>query len=187
MSWYEFLLFVHVLGAAAWLGSGILLVVLGARLSRARESAGLKTLFDQAGWLSTRFFTPVSLVVLVAGLLLVWEGDWPWTALWVEIGYLGFAATFVTGFFVLAPRAEKVAAIIERDGGVSAEANDGIRRLFVLMRLDYAILAMVVADMTLKPTTDDVGVLVGMAAVVAIVGAVVLRTVRAPAAHAPSA
>ena len=180
MSWYEFLLFVHVLGAAAWLGAGILLVVLGARLERAGETAGVKSLFDQAEWLSLRFFTPVSLVVLVAGLLMVWEGDWPWTALWIEIGYLGFAATFVTGFFVLGPQAKKVAAIIERDGGVSAEANEGIRRLFVLMRIDYTVLAMVVADMTLKPTTDDVAVLVGMAAVIAIVVVIVLRAVRAP-------
>ena len=60
-------------------------------------------------------------------------------------------------------------AIIERDGGVTPEASDGIRRLFVLMRIDYAVLAVVIADMTLKPTRDDVGVLVGMAAVVAIV------------------
>jgi uncharacterized membrane protein len=186
VSRYEFLLFVHVLCAAAWLGGGIMLVVLGARFERARDTAGTASVFSQAEWLATRFFPPISLAVLVAGLLLVWDGGWSWHALWIEIGYIGFAATFVTGFFVLGPQAKKAAAIIERDGGVSAEANDGIRRLFVLMRIDYAVLAMVIADMTLKPNPDDIGVLVGMAAVVAIVAALVLRTLREPAPHARS-
>jgi hypothetical protein len=143
----------------------------------------MRGVFAQAEWLATRYFPPISLAVVVAGLLLVWDGPWSWHALWIEIGYIGFAATFVTGLFVLGPQAKKAAAIIERDGGVSAEASDGIRRLFVLMRIDYAVLAMVIADMTLKPTPDDVGVLVGMAAVVAIVTGLVLRAVRAPALH----
>jgi hypothetical protein len=184
VSWYEFLLFVHVLGAAAWLGAGILLLVLGARFERARDTAGMKSLFDQAEWLSTRLFVPISLVVLVTGLLMVWDAGLSWHALWIEIGYIGFAATFATGFFVLGPRAKSAAAIIERDGGVSAEALERMRQLFVIMRIDYAVLAMVVADMTLKPKPDDVGVLVGMAAVVAIVGAVVLHSVRTTPAPA---
>lgn len=80
------------------------------------------------------------------------------------LGLAGFAATFLTGVFVIKPRSEKLAAMIERDG-MSAEALAGGRQLLVIGRSDYVVLFLVVADMVLKPTKDDVGTLVVMAAI----------------------
>ena len=52
------------------------------------------------------------------------------------------------------------------------------------MRIDYAVIGLVIADMTIKPTGDDVFTLLLMAAVLVIVVALVLRSERSsPAAE----
>src|SRR5688500_18885434 len=101
MTYYEVLLLVHVLGVAVWLGVGVALLVIGNRFRTGGDNAGLKSLFDQTEWLTQRIFIPVSLLVLVAGILLVIEGPWSFGDLWVVLGLAGFAATFLTGILVL--------------------------------------------------------------------------------------
>jgi uncharacterized membrane protein len=171
MSYYEVLLFVHVFGVAIWFGTGFALLLIGNRFDRANDHAGLRSLFDQADWLTKRIFIPVSLIVLVAGILLVIEGPWAWDQLWVLLGLVGFAATFLTGILVLSPLAKGIAAELSRDG-----MNDSVARsigsMFTKMRIDYVIIGLVIADMTLKPSSDDVFTLVLMAAV--LIGAIVL-------------
>jgi hypothetical protein len=100
------------------------------------------------------------------GILLVIEGPWTFGMLWVVLGLVGYAATFVTGLFILRPNAERVAATIERDGRMTEESAAETAKLFQHMRIDYGIIAAVIADMALKPTADDIGALVAIAAVV---------------------
>jgi hypothetical protein len=65
----------------------------------------------------------------------------------------------------------------EREG-MAEQTVRRMRDLFVLARIDYAVLLMVVADMVLKPTGDDVAVLAVMTAVIAVVAVVSIRSVR---------
>jgi uncharacterized membrane protein len=180
MSYYNVLLFAHIAAAVVWIGGGVGLVTLASRFFHARDTAALKGLLDQATWFSTRVFIPASLAVLVLGILLVIEGPWSFDQLWIVLGLVGFATTFVTGLLILKPRGDAISAIMERDGGMSPEAAARTRELFLLTRIDYAVLFMVVADMALKPSADDAWTLVAMAAVIAIVAALVVRAVRAP-------
>ena len=53
-----------------------------------------------------------------------------------------------------------------------------IGSMFARQRIDYTVIALVVADMTLKPTGDDVLTLVLMAAVLAAVVVLVVRGER---------
>ena len=184
MSYYDVLLFVHIAAAVVWIGGGVGLVLLANRFSRARETAALKSLLDQTTWLSTYVFIPASLVVLLAGILLVIEGPWSFGQLWVVLGLLGFAATFLTGLLILKPRADAIGSIMQRDGGMSDEAAEKTRQFFLITRIDYAVLFMVIADMVLKPSADDVWTLVAMAVVILVVAALVVRAVRAPASVA---
>ena len=88
MSYYNVLLFLHIAGAVVWVGGGAALTILGTRFATV-DTPGLEGLFRQSAWLSSRVFTPASLVVLVAGILLVIEGPWSFSHLWVELGLLG--------------------------------------------------------------------------------------------------
>jgi uncharacterized membrane protein len=184
MSYYEALVFLHVAGAVVWVGGGVMLLIMGTRFDRVGDEASLKGLFDQASWFSNRIFIPVSLIVLVLGILAVIEGPWTFGQLWVLLGLAGFAATFLTGLLLIKPEAEAIGATIARDGGMTEESVAGMRRMFLKMRLDYAVFFVVIADMVLKPTGDDVGILVGMAVALAVVAALVVRRLSEPAAAA---
>ena len=60
-------------------------------------------------------------------------------------------------------------------GAMTAQAAAATRRLFVLSRIDYAVLFLVVAAMTLKPSVEDGLTLAGMGTVLVATGALVAR------------
>jgi len=109
------------------------------------------------------------------------ESDaWTFGYLWIVLGLIGYAATFVTGFFFLRPASERVGQEMERQGGrLTPELRANIRKLIVTARVDYVTFALVVLDMVAKPTGDDTGLLVAMAAILVAGIAYILVSVRA--------
>lgn len=186
MSYYEVLLFLHILAAAIWFGGGFILLVLGARLSRIRDNDGLESLFRQANFISTGVFIPSGLAVFFLGVLMVIEGEWTFGMLWIVLGLVGYAITFVTGLGLLMPQAKRIAAAIERDGGMTDESAADTAKLFRHMRIDYAVIGVVIADMALKPTAEDIAVLVLFAAIIGVVAASTLLGGRKGPRSAPS-
>lgn len=184
MTWYEILLLLHVVAAIVWLGSGLLLQILAHRAERSHDDAALARVAKDAAELGGVLFIPASLAVLVLGILLVIDGPWSLDFLWVVLGLVGYLATFLTGILVMKPGSEKIDAIIERDG-MSSEALTEIRKLLTKGRVDTVVLYLVVAIMVLKPTGDDVGLLVAMAAIVVAGVAYVVMRLRAIDAEAP--
>ncbi len=100
----------------------------------------------------------------------------------IVLGLVGFAPGFATGIAIAKPRAEAIFRMIERDGVMTQEAAEATRRLFSITRVDYAIVFMVIAAMALKPTADDIWVLVAMAATILLVAAYVMVDLHSPSA-----
>jgi uncharacterized membrane protein len=165
---YDVFLFIHITAAVIWVGSGFLLNLLAFRAERADDTAGLMKVLHDMGALGNALFVPASLIALVFGVLMVIEGPWAFSDLWISLGLAGFATTFAIGFFVLKPRGERIGAIIQRDGGLSPEAVARGRQLAIIGRIDAVILFLVVAVMALKPTPDDIGILGALAAVLVV-------------------
>ena len=167
MTWYELLLFLHIVAAIVWLGSGLLIQILAVRAERARDVEGLRRVASEAAGLGETLFIPASLATVIFGVLLVIDGPWSFDQLWIVLGLAGYLATFLTGILVMKPGSEKLAALMERDKGVmSAEAEVEMRKLLTKGRLDTVVLYLVVAIMALKPTSDDVGLLAALAVIV---------------------
>lgn len=180
MSYYEVLVFLHIAFAIVWLGSGFLLQVLGFRADASRDVVRIQGLLDDADWAANRLFIPSSLAVLILGILATMEGPWTFGDLWIVLGLVGYAMTFVTGVAFISPQVRRIQAVMERDGGMSPPAMVEVRKLFLIGRVDLVVLFTVVAVMALKPTGDDVGTLVVMAAAIALaIGFSVWRS-RAP-------
>jgi uncharacterized membrane protein len=144
------------------------------------EPAIRRFLADQER-LATRLFIPSSLTVAIFGIALVIESDaWTFGYLWIVLGLIGFAATFVTGLFMIKPASERIGAAMEREGGrLTPELRTDIRKLIVMARLDYVVLFLVIADMVMKPTGDDVGLLIAMALIALAGVAYIVMRVRA--------
>lgn len=183
MTWYELLLFVHITAAVVWVGAGFLLLVLGLRADRTDDEAGINRILDDNAWLATRLFIPASLTVFIAGVLLMIDGSWGLDQLWIILGLVGYFATFVTGVAVLRPRGDRIAEMIARDGGMTPVSLAAARQLLALARIDYIVLMLVIAVMVLKPTGDDVGLLIAMAAI--LVAGLAYAISRAQAAARP--
>ena len=167
LSRYEILLFLHIAFAILWLGSGVCLILLAGRADKSRDPVRIKQIVDDAEWVANRLIIPSSLAVFVLGIVLVVDGPWTFDMLWVVLGLLGFAATFVTGVFFITPQTKRIGATMERDGGMSPAAIEQVRKLFLISRIDLVVLFSVVFDMALKPTRDDVGTLLLMVAAIA--------------------
>ena len=134
-----------------------------------------------------RLFVPAALIVVVFGVAIVIESDaWTFEYLWIVLGLVGYAATFLTGFFLIRPASERIGAEMKQQGGrLTPELRVRIRKLIVMARVDYVTFALVVLDMVVKPTGDDSGVLIAMALILAAGVAYILVSLRAIDARSP--
>jgi uncharacterized membrane protein len=166
MTLYEFLLFIHIAATIVWVGAGVFGIILALGYDKDGDEAAIVRLLKDNERLALRLFVPASLVVVVMGIALVIESEaWTFDQLWLVIGLAGFATTFWTGLFVLKPVGDRIAQQMERDGGMTPQTLIEVQKLLVKARSDYLVLTLVIFDMVIKPTGDDVGVLIGMAAV----------------------
>jgi len=178
MTLYEFLLFIHVAATVVWVGAGLLSLVLAIGYDTDGDEPAIRRFLADQERLATRLFIPASLTVVIFGIALVIESDaWTFGYLWIVLGLVGFAATFVTGLFLIKPASERIGAAMEREGGrLTPALRTDVRKLIVMARLDYVVLFLVIADMVIKPTGDDAAVLIVMALIaLAGVGYIVTR------------
>jgi len=181
MDLYSLVKFLHISSAIVWIGAGVGLVILGVAADRQRDREGFVRIVRNVGFLAPRVFVPSSLATLVLGIVAAWMG-WGFAHLWTILGLAGFAATFVTGNFLLGPRAMRIEKIAAAEGASDRAWALG-RELLTLAKFDYVMLFMVVADMVFKPTPADWGVLAAMAVIiVAAAIAFIMPVVRQPRA-----
>jgi uncharacterized membrane protein len=161
MDLYLLLKFVHVIAAVLWVGAGVGLCILGIAAAATSDRDAFMRIIRNVGFLAPRLFMPASVAAFVFGFAAAWM-NWGFSMLWIWIGIVGYAATFTTGNFLLRPRAERIGALIARDG-VSDEAFALGHELLQISKFDYVMLFVVIADMVFKPTLADWPVLAAMA------------------------
>src|SRR5262245_9931286 len=143
MSWYEFLLFVHVTCAVVWVGGAFIFQVYGTVLLRHGDPRQLAEFAGNAGRIGERVFTPTALLVVLAGVGLMLDGNWPWGRLWVIWALATFAATFLMGLLVIAPTAKKLPVV----GPTTPEGQELIRKIFSHLRIDLVFLISILFAM----------------------------------------
>lgn len=180
MTWYEFLLFVHITAAVIWLGGSFTFQMYGLVVRRGGDPEEMARFAGRAGSLSERMFVPASLIVILAGIGLMIDGNWDWGQLWVIFALVTFAASFVTGLFVLSPMAKKIPEV----GPTTPAGQALIARLFSILRVDLSFMYAIVFAMVVKPTSDD-GLVIAIAALILIALTVVfLAPLRSQAVSA---
>jgi uncharacterized membrane protein len=177
MSWYEFMLFVHVSCAVIWIGGGFIFQIYGTAVERGGDTAEMARFAGRAGHLGERVFAPASFVVLLAGVGLMIEGNWDWGSLWIVFALVTFVASFLLGIGVLSPTAKQIEAV----GPETPQGQQLIRRVFALLRVDLVFLFAIVFAMTAKPTTDDGWTVVVAALLVTALSAWFVRGLRGSA------
>jgi hypothetical protein len=181
MTWYELFLFIHISATIVWIGAGVLSLLLATTYDRESDEVAIKRFLHDQEWLAMKLFVPASLTVVIMGIAMVIESDaWSFSYLWIVLGLIGYAATFVTGFFFIRPKSERIGAEMEQQGGrLTPGLRASIRKLIVTARVDYVTFALVILDMVVKPTGDDTGLLIAMAVIFLAGVAYIAMSVRA--------
>jgi uncharacterized membrane protein len=152
-NWYGLFKVVHVIGAVAWVGGGLILTILAMRAERSSDPRETATIARQAAFAGERVFAPVGLLVFLMGIAMVINLHLGFATSWIVIGLIGYAITFLTGLLVLGPLAKRIGQLIETKGPEAPETQAAIQRILLLARVDMGVLLLVVADMVLKPFT----------------------------------
>lgn len=165
MTRYDVFLFLHILSVILWVGAGTTLGLLWFHPDRELR----RRIAPLGEWLGPRLFAPAALGALVFGLLLVHEGHWTFSPLWVQLGLTAFALSFVINAGVRAPLSRKLTEQPKRLEGI----------LSALSRFELSVLYLTVADMVLKPEGSDTVFIVVAAMILAVTAALVVGRARA--------
>jgi uncharacterized membrane protein len=185
VTWYTFLLFLHIAMAVIWIGGGLMMQLFAVRASMLKDPARMAAVGEDVEFIAMRTFLPASLLAFVSGLLLVIESDfYGFGDDWIVIGLALYATTFLAGLLFLGPESARVGKL-NAEG--SPEAGPRTARLILLARLDLVLLFLLLYDMAVKPSFDDAGSLLwGLAGALVAAGLVYWRYRAALSRPAPA-
>ena len=141
----EGLLFLHIFGAAGWIGGGLYAWHAYTQLARSTETSGraLETLSKRAD----RYFGPVAGLTLITGIALVWTEDaWTWTDTFVLIGIGVFVFSAAFQPLVSSKTEQRLLTSVESGSGVD-DALRGAQRVFAI---DTAVVLVALWAMVAK-------------------------------------
>jgi uncharacterized membrane protein len=147
---YQAYLAVHILAAVVWVGGAVTMQLFAIRATRGGDNGYLVSLTKDIEFIGTRLFIPASLLLVIFGFLLVNEGDLDYE-FWIVFPICVWAASFAVGAAFLGPESGRVSKAFAAEGPDSVEGQARLRRVFLISRVELALLLLVVLDMALKP------------------------------------
>ncbi len=152
MTRYELFKLLHIVGAMAWVGAGIGLLVLNRQLVRTRDFAGVLTVGRQSKALGTRLFIPASLATVVFGIALVaTEPGYGFTDLWILIGFAGIVLSGIAQSAITERSGKRFIALATEHGTDHPGLTAAARGITLGSALDVGLLVVVVWAMVAKP------------------------------------
>ena len=151
MTWFELLLFVHVLAAMLWIGGAVAGTVIGQRIRRSDDAAAMGRFCSAFADVAGPLFGGSSMLVLASGVWMVaLEGGPEFSDLWVTIGFVGWLASTVLGATAVGMTWMRIGQRLQ--GGASlADVQPLLARAVPLTWLDVAIRTTVVLVMVWRP------------------------------------
>lgn len=151
MTTLDLLVFAHVAGAIAWVGSGTVLQVLGARVLKSGGGEEKQRFIGDVVYLSTRWFIPIGLFTVAFGIATALDASYSFGDFWITAGLTMFVVSFLVGALYLGPQSERIAKIGESEGVESAAYAINIKRLMVVSRAELFLLWATVFVMVVRP------------------------------------
>jgi uncharacterized membrane protein len=148
---YEFLLTIHILAAVIWVGGGIAMHILGRRVLKRNDPQEIYKFSAEVNLIGMRLYAPMSLILLVAGILLVNEAGYEFSQLWITLAFIGWGFSFLVGVGYYGPQDKKLQALVAADGPTAPGVIANVRQALMVNSIEILILLLVVVDMTVKP------------------------------------
>lgn len=143
----DWLLLIHVVAAAAWLGGGIVLFLLG---RYAVQTGTESKIIQQYEWIGPRIGGPISILIPVTGVWMVARSEsWDFTDLWIILGLVLFVAMLALAFGGHTPNYKRLGSAEQQ--GDTARVAQLARRGFALAGVEVAVLLVIFGVMVFKP------------------------------------
>lgn len=151
MTAYQWLLALHILFAVIWVGGVTTMQLLAVRGQHARDPDRMANLAGEIEWVGLHVYLPASVLALISGIALVLNGHWGWAHFWILFGLFGILFSAIVGSTFLGPEAGRIKTLMQEQGPGAPVVQTRMARIFLVSRIELAILLLVVADMALKP------------------------------------
>jgi uncharacterized membrane protein len=146
---YGVLKFVHVVGAAIWLGSNATTVALRALVMRGHDVKRTLWLVRETHRIQTLLVSPALVALIGTGVWLVVEGGWGFSRLFVVVGLTGVGVSAAFGTLFTSRALNRLEAL--GDVEVAPGLGGLLVRIQVGIFLDFVLVAVVVFAMVTKP------------------------------------
>lgn len=147
---YGVLKFVHILGAATWLGSNATTVALRALVLRSREVRRTLWLVRATDRIQVLLVSPAFFGLIGTGIWLVLEGGWGFDRLFVIVGLSAVAASAIFGSLYTSSALKRLKQMGDVDEAPGLESL--LTRIQLGIFLDLLLVVGVVFVMVTKPT-----------------------------------
>lgn len=138
------LLWLHILAAATWFGTGVASLV-GDRIVASEPAQARAAWYRVVLRFGQVVYTPAAVLVLITGVLLVVDIGYSFGATFVSIGFLAVILGAGLGMAVFGPKSREAAAAL--DNGDTAGAASAISRIRQASILDVTVLTVTIASM----------------------------------------
>ena len=151
MQSYEIALFLHFLAAVVWVGVASFVQVLAFRTIGRDDAIEIARFAGDAEFVGMRVFMPASLVVLLAGSWMVYDGPWALADPWLGTALGLYLLSFITGMGFLGPESGRISKGMSERGPEDPDVQRRIRRVLLVSRIELVWLLAIVALMVFKP------------------------------------
>jgi uncharacterized membrane protein len=149
--WYFVFNMLHVGAAVVWVGGGLFITVIAVLAELANDDDQLLQIGHWAETVAGRLFPVMSFVVLGFGIAMTSNGDIPYNQFWIVFGLVAWALSAATGILFLGPESKRLNRAAAQHGPQSPEVQARLRRILLVVRVDVALMFLIVFDMVAKP------------------------------------
>jgi uncharacterized membrane protein len=149
--WYFVFKMLHVGASVVWVGGGIFLTIIAVLAELADDDDQLLQIGHWAENVAGRLFPLMSFVVLGFGIAMTSNGDIPYNQFWLIFGLVAWALSAATGIAFLGPEAKRLNRAAAEFGPKAPEVKARLRRILLVVRVDVALMFLIVFDMVAKP------------------------------------
>jgi uncharacterized membrane protein len=149
--WYFVFKMLHVGAAVVWVGGGLFITIIAVLAELANDDDQLLQIGHWAETVAGRLFPVMSFVVLGFGIAMTSNGDIPYNQFWIIFGLVAWALSAGTGILFLGPESKRLNKAAAEHGPQAPEVQARLRRILLVVRVDVALMFLIVFDMVAKP------------------------------------
>jgi uncharacterized membrane protein len=149
--WYFVFKMLHVGAAVIWVGGGLFIALCAILAELANDDDQLLVIGRLADQVASKVFPIMSFVVLGFGFAMTSNANIPFDQFWLIFGLIAWGMSAATGIFFLTPETKRLTKAMTARGPKDPEVQDRLRRILLVLRVDVALMFLIVFDMVVKP------------------------------------